>query len=153
MVFFQVKIFLLLVWFVRALILYLWHWRHSLGHTLSACSTSPVCYQERQLLAVMCRIQNHRHRPETVSKTHSLSPVWGTPELGNSLFLLSILLLRKRHGWDGSPAAEALIQTRRSAFWAALCHGSWAEGDKDHLLLDVFTWVTAVSSHFLGLTG
>ena len=80
MVFFQVKIFLLLVWFVRevvrqALTLYLWRWRHSLGHTLSACSTSPVCYQERQLLAVMCRIQNHRHRPETVSRTHSLSSV------------------------------------------------------------------------------
>lgn len=77
---------------------------------------------------MMCRIQDHRHRPETVSKTHSLSPVWGTPELGNSLFLLSILLLRKWHSWDGSPAAEALIQTRWSALWTALCPESWTEG-------------------------
>lgn len=158
MVFFEVKIFLLLECFVRvsgktgtysvpvAL-------EDSLVHTISACSTSPVCYQERQLLAVMCRIQNHGHRPETVSKTHSLSPVWGTPELGNFLFLLSILLLRNWHGWDGSPAAEALIQTRQSALWAALCLGSWAEGDKDHFLLDVFNWITAASSHFLGLIG
>lgn len=158
MVFFQVKIFLLLVWFVRvsgkigtysvpvAL-------EAQLNPYLISMQHLPVCYQERQLLVMMCRIQNHRHRPETVSKTHSLSPVWGTPELGNSLFLLSILLLRKWHGWDGSPAAEALIQTRWSALWAALCPESWTEGDSDHLLLDMFTWITAASSHFLGRTG